>query len=108
MGNPQSGFGIASFVVSILGCLSIFFSIVLAVILGSANPEGVKDNSIEAIVLGLAMLGSMAMLIIALVLGVVGIMSRNRSKVFAILGSTFSGLALAGALGLIILGLLME
>jgi hypothetical protein len=107
MSNPQSGFGIASFVVSILGCLSIFASIVLAVILASASPEGVKDNSIEAIILGLVMLGSMALLIIALVLGVVGIMSRNRSKVFAILGTTFSGLALAGALGLIVIGLLM-
>ena len=108
MGKPHSGFGIASFVVSILGCLSIFFTILLAVILGSSKPEGVQENSIEAILLGLVMLGSMAFLIIALVLGVVGLISKNRNKVFAILGTVFSGLAIAGAGGLIIIGLLME
>ena len=103
----HSGFGIASFILTLLFGLMMFGAIVMAGVMEASSPGGMDEESPEAIIVGLAILACGAGEILALVLGIVGLLIQGRRKVFAILGVCFSAVTLVGFLGLMLVGLAM-
>lgn len=101
--RKHSGFGIASFVISLLSGMLIFIFIGIAQILESPTPGELDEESMEVIVMGLFMIGSALLSIVALSMGIV---QKAKKKVFAVLGVIFSGVILLGFL-LLILGALL-
>lgn len=96
----HSGFGIASFVVSIAASLLSIVLIVIAAILEVTTPGGMNEESVAAILVGLSMLGLFTAGIVALGLGIGGLFQKNRKKIFTVLGIVFSCafVAMIGAL----------
>lgn len=103
----HSGLGIASFVLSILVGLSIFASLVAAVIAAESGGAEFSDDSGASMILGLAVMGLLLLDLLALALGIGGLLQANRQKVFAILGTLFSFLIAAGTGSLVAIGLAM-
>lgn len=106
MSYRHSGPGIASFIVSLFSGAATFVLVAVAGVLGS-QPGGLDDNSPVAMVLGLGIIGAAALLVLAFVLGITGILQPNRNKVFAILGTAISAMVVMCFCGLMILGIFM-
>lgn len=98
---PQSWLGISSFVMSIIFGLIMFGLIVAATVLATRE-GGMSEDSVEAMVIGLAILGSGFAILVGLGLGIAGLFQPQRSKVFSILGIIFNA-----AIGLVVGGLLV-
>ncbi|MBI1322603.1 hypothetical protein GC170_05390 [bacterium] len=103
-GAKQSGLGIASFVLSILCGFAIFSIIVVAGYLDMSRPEGLDDNSPEALFIGFSMILAMGITVVAFGLGLAALFQRNRRMSLAILGMFFSCMIIVGTILLIILG----
>ncbi|MDR2981701.1 MAG: hypothetical protein LBV12_05585 [Puniceicoccales bacterium] len=109
METKHSGFGIASFTLAILIGIGIFFIIGFAGILMAINPNFLEDDqSASSILVGLFIIGFLAIDVIAFSLGVAGCCLPNRKKVFAILGTIFSLLIPLGMIILAIIGNYMD
>lgn len=94
----HSGPGIASFIIVLLAIVGYIFSIAMI----TAAVIGIVDQPIDVITESLmeqagAILGILLMMVaailhlVALILGVIGLLIKNRKKLFAILGLSFSG-----------------
>jgi len=104
----HSGLGIASFIVSIMVGLIMFCLIALISILTASSDYELKEDSHEAIAIGLGIFGLLFIDLIAVALGIAGLCQPNRQKVFAILGLLFSFGVAAGTIGLMAIGLSMK
>ena len=104
--QPHSGVGIASFILSILSGMAMLGVIALAGVLAS-RPEGMGENSAEAMLVGFGILGIGGLLVVSLVLGIATLYQEGRNKVFGIIGMVLSGLAIAGVVALIAIGMAM-
>ena len=100
----HSGVGIAAFIISLLMGLITFIVVVIAGILESSSPGGMDETSIEAAVVGLLIIGCILVQLVALGLGIAGLVQKNRKKLFAILGTVFSGMTLFGVVVLMLIG----
>ena len=69
------------------------------------GPEGVSDNSTHYAVIGFLGIGAFLLSLISVVLGIVGLFQKDRKRLFAILGTVFSLLIMAGFLGLMAIGI---
>lgn len=112
--KKHSGLGIASF--SLFGGMAILF--VLFLVMFIMRIAGEIDFTAEAVdaeelaarieqipelaIYPLVMLATLAGNLIGLILGIIGLIQKERKKVFAILGTVFNGLVL-GFLGVIML-----
>ena len=85
----QSWLGISSFVMSIIFGL-IMFGLVVASAVLATREGGMSEDSVEAIVIGLAILGCGFAILVGLGLGIAGLFQPQRSKVFSILGIIFN------------------
>ncbi|HDS1211800.1 TPA: hypothetical protein QD007_002403 [Shewanella algae] len=103
----HSGPGIASFVTSILSGIALFITFIVAGTLETTTPGGMDENSMEAVLVGLMIIFMMLVCLVSLGLGIGGLVQKERQKIFAILGTTFSGLIILGTIGLIALGMSM-
>jgi len=102
----QSGWGVASFVLSLLVGLGLFLVMgcaILIVVERQGNPP--PDDSPETMALGFGILACLFAAVMGGVFGLVGVLQPNRKRVFAILGLAFNGLVLLSVLGLFVLGL---
>jgi hypothetical protein len=79
----------------------------IAGIMESRAPEGIDENSPEAMILGLLLIGGLVMSFVGGVLAVAGLVQGERSKVFPILGLGFNGMIILGVIGIVILGALI-
>lgn len=100
----HSGVGISSFVLAIIGFVSMFILLVAAGALSAVTPGGLSENSIAAAVIGLLIMILGIFNLIALGLGIGGLCQGNRKKVFAIIGTALSALTLILTIALIIIG----
>jgi hypothetical protein len=105
MEPKHSGWGIASFIISIAAGILIFITIVIAGVIGMDTPDALDENETVIGLIGLAILGLMLVDLLAFIFGIVGLLQRDTKKVFAILGIIFSGIILLGTLGLMVLGI---
>jgi mannose/fructose/N-acetylgalactosamine-specific phosphotransferase system component IID len=108
MDQRHSGLGIASFALSMVMAVFIFLLLVVAGVMESSRPGGIDETSAGAIILGLLIIGSMFAELVALGLGVGGLMQKDRNKLFPILGAVFSAMTLLGVTALMILGSLTQ
>ena len=103
----QSGLGIASLILSIVSALAIFMLVVLAGVVESTTPGGMDENSTEAMLIGLFLVGFMGAALLGLGLGIGGLVQQNRNKTLAIVGTVLSAVTLVGSMSIILLGLAM-
>lgn len=100
----HTGVGIASFILSLISGFMLFVLVVIAGVMESSSPDGLDEESTEAIVVGLGLIGFMFGSFLAFVLGIVGLCQGQRKKLFAILGMLLGGMTLFGVLGLMVIG----
>ena len=92
--QSHSPFGIASFTLSLLAgalILLIFTGSIITIFVSGNIEENPTVN-----VIGWSVLLSAALSFIALVLGIVGILHKQRKKVFSVLGTIFSLILISG------------
>lgn len=107
MGVKHSGVGIASFVTSIVAGVLIFLLVIIAGVLEVSTPGGMDEESIAAVLIGLFLFAFLGAELVALGLGIGGLIQKDRKKIFAILGVVFSATALLITLFILFLGLAM-
>lgn len=108
----HSGPGIASFViglVAILGYILIFFIATMAVneSIGVLTPLQTEEIALHPAV-ALASLAILVCLILNLaggIVGIIGLVLKNRKKVFAIIGTLLNGIMILLFVGLILVGM---
>ena len=103
----HSGVGIASFVTSIVAGALIFLLVIIAGVLEASTPGGMDEESIGAVLIGLFLFAFLGAELVALGLGIGGLIQKDRKKTFAILGVVFSATALLITLFMLFLGLAM-
>ena len=105
--SPHSGLGITALVLSVLCGVSMFGLVLLAGIMEASTPGGINEESPEAIMLGLCILGGILLSFIGLGLGIAGLFQGNRKKLFAVLGVIFNGMIVFGMCVLMGIGMAM-
>jgi hypothetical protein len=105
--QKHSELGIASFTTSIVSGILIFLVIVIAGVMEASSPEGMDEESVSAVMVGLFLFAFLGAALIALGLGIAGFLQKERKKIFAILGVVFSAVSLLVTILLIIIGLAM-
>lgn len=104
----HSGLGIASFVTSIVAGLFTFILIIVAGVLETSTPGGIDEKSPAAIIIGLLIIAFILASLVSLGLGIGGLFTKERKKIFAILGTIFSSVTLLGTVSIMLLGLAAE
>lgn len=103
----HSGLGIASFVLFVAMAV-LFVILVISIAVQAANLVGLEGEALapeelaarfedvpELLVMSFLMFGTVIGNIIGLILGIIGIVQKERKKVFAILGTVLNGLVVA-------------
>jgi len=106
--EKYSRLGIASFILSIVSGISMFMTFVVAGIAEASTPGGIDETSMVAILIGLSLFGAIGLTLIALGLGIGGLVQKSRKKIFAILGTVFSSLTVLLTVGVLVIGVAME
>lgn len=105
--KKHSGFGIASFITSIVSGLLIFLIMVVAGVMEASTPGGIDEESAGAAMVVLFLFAFLGATLVALGLGIAGLLQKERKKIFAILGTVFSAVTLVVTIFLMIIGLAM-
>ena len=105
--HKHSGLGVAAFVISRCVGLLQFILIVTAGVIEAASESGMDENSPEALVLGAGIIGLLLVDVLAIGLGIGGVVQSNRKKIFAVLGIVFAAITIVLTVVLMILGNLM-
>ena len=103
--QKHSGIGIASFILSIVVAIAMFFVFVFAAVMASRTHGVLDPNSLIAIVIGFGIVLCLVLDLVALGLGISGLLQKDRKKIFALLGTIFSASTIIGASTLIIIGI---
>ena len=74
----------------------------------ASSPDGLDENSPEAVVIGLLYMGVMLGTLIGVALAVGGLVQKDRLKIFAVLACVFHALTFLGLAGILVLGLAMS
>lgn len=83
----QSRMGILSLALAIISAVCLFLLTLVAGVLEAASqPAGLDENSPVAVVLGLCLLGFMGLDLVAIALGIAGIIQRTRHRLLAMIG----------------------
>lgn len=95
----HSGPGIASFVIALVSVAGYIVGFIVAgSVLASAiemyGPDLTPDSSQAFLLLGIIMLALLALNVVGTVVGIIGLVLRNRRKVFAIIGVILNALIL--------------
>ncbi|SDU32630.1 hypothetical protein [Halopseudomonas salegens] len=106
--EKHSGIGIASFITSIVSTLSLFILIIIAGVMEVSTPGGLDEDSLAAAVIGLLLFFFLGGALVAFGLGVGGLLQKERKKIFAILGTIFSAVALIITGFILFLGLALS
>lgn len=86
----HSGLGITSFVLAIINLLIFIAALVIGGIISTQNLSSFDETSPLAVVLGAIIILSFVLSLLGLGLGIAGVCSRNKKKIFAILGVIFN------------------
>ncbi|OWA34631.1 hypothetical protein B9G55_15530 [Saccharibacillus sp. O16] len=114
----HSGLGIASFVLALVGILLFIVSIIaiigtVASVIDSSggivDPETLNSSGLAMAVGagGLGLLGAAILNLIGVILGIVGLVMKNRKKVFAIIGTILNGICVLTGGGFIVFSTIM-
>ncbi len=103
--QKHSGLGIASFITSIVSGILTFLLIVIAGVIETSTPGGMDEESASAMIVGLFLFTFLGASLVALGLGIAGLMQKERKKIFAILGTVFAAVTLIITIFVLMLGL---
>ncbi|WP_172252300.1 hypothetical protein [Saccharibacillus deserti] len=116
----HSGVGIASFVLSLvsIALYVVFFVAAIGVAYSfsemgttldpyTATEEQLMGFGVGALVLLLSILGAAVLNLVGVILGIVGLVSKDRKKVFPVIGTILNGLCLLGGGGFIVFATVM-
>ncbi len=105
----HSGVGIAGFCLSILAVLMLGGTMVASVGMAmQAKNPGQKPDQNTVMAMGCAAILSALLSVVGLVLGLVGVVQKNRKMVFTVIGLVINGLICLSVLGLIVIGLMVK
>ena len=91
----HSGFGVGSFVLSILiGSLMLILTITASVM----DENGIVEDDTEMQVVGILIFGSILLAVIGSVLGIVSCFQRDKKKVLGIIGLALNALTVLGGI----------
>jgi hypothetical protein len=102
----HSGYGIASFVISLVSGMTVFALFFFSVVLGFINKGGPEHGSPITGVMGCVLILAGLGFLIGLALGISGAAERRRKKIFTVLGIVFNALGISAIAGLIAIGML--
>ena len=91
----HSGFGVGSFLISILTGSSM---LILTITAGVMDEKGVMEDDREMQVVGILILGSILLAVIGNVLGVVSYFQKDKKKVMGIIGLALNTLTVLGGI----------
>jgi len=99
---PQSGHGIASFVIALVSGLVVLASVVFsALIVASGDPE---EHLAVFGLIGIVMCAFLALSLVGLVLGLISLRRQDRRRTFGAIGLGLNALILVGTAGLMLVG----
>lgn len=104
--KKHSGLGIASLIIGTTVGVLMFLLFVVAGVLEASTPGGLDEDSAEALVVGVLLIGFLFLEVLAIGLGIAGLLQAERHKLFAVLGVVFSAATIVTTMFLVILGLL--
>jgi len=102
----HSGLGISAFIISVGAGLLMFLVFVAAGVLETTTPGGMDEESVGALLVGLAMFGLLFLDLVAIGLGIAALFQKQRKKVFAVLGIIFAVSTIVITLALMVIGLM--
>jgi hypothetical protein len=102
----HSGFGIASFIVSIVQAFITMIVVLSAGLVGRMHPS--NDKQLFFMIIGLLVFAGLFVNLVGVGLGIGGIFQHNRKKVFSILGIIFNFAVILSVAALIIFGLIAK
>ena len=85
----------------------MFLVIVIAGVIEASTPGGMDEESADAAMVGFAIFALMSAELVALGLGIAGLLQKERKKIFAIFGVVFSAGTIVLTILLMMLGLAM-
>ena len=97
--------GIASLLISIFTAIGFFIVTIIAGIMEANTYGGIDEESTEAIILGLSILGFGFLDLLAIGLGIGGIFQKTRGRITAIIGTIISLATLIVTFSLIAIGI---
>jgi hypothetical protein len=103
----HSGVGIASFVIGLFAAVATLAIIAYAGYVEVSTPGGMDEKSPVAMLIGVLIFAAGGLLLLGIMLGGAGLFQSDRRKLFAWLGLLVNGFVLAGAVGIVMLGLSM-
>jgi hypothetical protein len=103
MEEKNSGYGLASIGLSGLSAVALAFVVIIAGVMESSS-GGMDPNAGSTMAVGLAIIFFLFLSAIGGVLGIVGLLQKDRKKVVAILGLSISAITILGILGLMVIG----
>jgi uncharacterized protein DUF4339 len=104
---PRSWLGMISLLMGIFFCGVEMVMIAAAGLMEANTSGGLAENSPEAALLGLMLLGGGAGAFFGAILGLVAMFQDNANKIAAAFGLALNGMCVIGVVGLMLLGLLM-
>ena len=107
MEQKNSALGLTSFFISLITGILMFGLIVIAGVIENLSPGALDEETSTAFLVGLLAIFFLFLEIVALGLGIAGLVQKNCKKVFAILGVVFSSGTILITLFVIFLGLLI-
>ena len=101
--QKHSGIGISSFIASIASGVLIFLLVAVA---GFMQASGsMSRNQGAATAVGLFLFAFLGVALVALGLGIAGLMQKDRKKIFPLLGTIFSSITLVLTLVIMAIGM---
>ena len=88
--QKHSGLGIASFTTSVVSGILMFLLLLIAGVMEASTPGGMDENSAGAMMVGFFLLAFLGAALVALGLGIGGLIQKDRKKIYAILGTVFA------------------
>lgn len=101
----HSGLGIASFIMSIVSFIFVLLLFGTAGYIQTTTPGGMDGAPGAALIVGIFFFICMFLTLLSLALGIAGLFQKLKKKIFAILGTIFSGLIIAMTAILMVIGL---
>jgi hypothetical protein len=102
----HSELGIASFIISLIAGIALMVIVFSAGIIEATTPGGMDESSLQAVLIGLSMYIFIGLAMVALGLGLAGLVQKGHRKIFALLGTIFSVVAIINTLLILFVGLL--
>jgi hypothetical protein len=105
--KKHSGFGITSFVLSIVTLILLFVSLTMASFIELPVPENINAASmpVEAMIAGMVYLLLVVIAFVSLGFGVIGLLNKDRKIVFSVIGLILSTCILIFLITLTVIGL---